>query len=105
MATTRSGNTRRRCVMVTGAARRMGSKAASQQSKSLVAPTDAVTGPERQYCWLPEAISGGLQASKYSSGQQTGDRGVRGHAADDGFGSGEFADIDQMVPANGDRQR
>jgi len=31
-----------------------------------VVPTDAITGPQRQYCWPPNAISGGPQASKYS---------------------------------------
>ena len=29
-------------------------------------PTDAITGPQRQYCWPPNAISGGPQTSKYS---------------------------------------
>lgn len=30
-------------------------------------PTDAITGPQRQYCWPPNAISGGPQTSKYSA--------------------------------------
>ncbi len=29
-------------------------------------PTDAITGPQRQYCWPPNAIFGGPQTSKYS---------------------------------------
>lgn len=29
-------------------------------------PTDAITGPQGQYCWPPNAISGGPHASKYS---------------------------------------
>lgn len=66
MDTTRAHSIHRRWIMVTGAARRMGSKATSQQPGTLVAPTDAAAGPQRQYCWLPEAISGGSQSSKYS---------------------------------------
>ena len=38
----------------------------TQQPEPMVAPTHAITGPQRQYCWPPNAISGGPQASKYS---------------------------------------
>lgn len=31
-----------------------------------MAPTGAAAGPQRQYSWPPEAISGGPQGSKYS---------------------------------------
>lgn len=34
-------------------------------------PTDAITGPQRQYCWPPNAISGGPQTSKYSQPLRT----------------------------------
>ena len=36
-----------------------------------MAPTDAVTGPRRQYWRPPKAISGGSQASKYSRSRHT----------------------------------